>query len=50
MEQSLSLRQKMEIREHEILSPYAAFSDSSKGRDYDEKPCDIRRRLGSMRY
>ncbi|NLP35609.1 MAG: deoxyguanosinetriphosphate triphosphohydrolase [Clostridiales bacterium] len=38
----MSLRQKMEIREHEILSPYAAFSDSSKGRDYDEKPCDIR--------
>jgi dGTPase len=42
MEQSLNLRQRMELREHEILSPYAAFSDCSKGRDRYEKPCDIR--------
>lgn len=42
MEQSLNLRQKMEIREHEILSPYAAFSDCSQGRDFEEKQCDIR--------
>ena len=42
MEQSLNLRQRMEMREHEILSPYAAFSDCSKGRDYEEEQCDIR--------
>lgn len=38
----MNTRQKLEIREHEILSPYAAFSDMSLGRDYDEKQCDIR--------
>jgi dGTPase len=32
----------LELREHEILSPYAAFSDRSQGRDYDEEQCDIR--------
>lgn len=42
MEQSLNIRQKMEQREHEILSPYAAFSDRSLGRDHEEEPCDIR--------
>lgn len=38
----LNTRQKLEIREHEILSPYAAFSDCSQGRDNEEKDCDIR--------
>lgn len=42
MEQSLNIRQKLEQREHEILSPYAAFSDCSRGRDTHEDPCDIR--------
>jgi dGTPase len=42
MEQSLNIRQKLEKREHEILSPYAAFSDESQGRDRQEDPCDIR--------
>lgn len=42
MEQSLNIRQKLERREHEILSPYAAFSDQSLGRDRYEEPCDIR--------
>jgi dGTPase len=42
MGQSLNIRQKLEIREHNILSPYAAFSDCSLGRDIDETPCDIR--------
>jgi dGTPase len=32
----------LEKREHEILSPYAAFSDQSLGRDRYEEPCDIR--------
>lgn len=42
MEQSLNIRRSMEIREHEILSPYAAFSDCSMGRDHEEKECDVR--------
>ncbi len=42
MERSLNIRQKLEQREHEILSPYAAFSDCSKGRDVFEEACDIR--------
>lgn len=42
MEQSLNIRQMLEEREHEILSPYAAFSDQSLGRDRYEEPCDIR--------
>lgn len=42
MDNNLTIRQKLELREHEILSPYAAFSDKSQGRDYEEPPCDIR--------
>ncbi|NLJ96814.1 MAG: deoxyguanosinetriphosphate triphosphohydrolase [Clostridiales bacterium] len=42
MDKNLSFRQKLERREHEILSPYAAYSDESQGRDVEEKPCDIR--------
>lgn len=42
MNSNLSIRQKLEQREHEILSPYAAFSDMSQGRDYEEEQCDIR--------
>lgn len=42
MDKILNTRQKLEIREHEIFSPYAAFSDQSQGRDNEEKQCDIR--------
>lgn len=42
MEYSLNIRQKLEQREHQILSPYAAFSNQSLGRDIDEEACDIR--------
>lgn len=38
----LNIRQKLEIREHEILSPFASFSDCSIGRERFEEPCDIR--------
>lgn len=38
----MNLRESFERREHETLSPYASFSDSSRGRTYDETPCDIR--------
>ena len=37
-----SIRELQEEREHMILSPYAAFSDCSKGRVIDEPQCDIR--------
>lgn len=38
----INIREKLEIREHEYLSPYAAFSNASLGRDRVEEPCDIR--------
>lgn len=38
----MTIREKLEKREHAILSPYAAFSDCSKGRDVPEEPCDLR--------
>lgn len=38
----MTIREEMEQREHQILSPYAAFSDQSHGRQRDEEPCDIR--------
>ena len=42
MDKILNIRQKLELREHEILSPYAAFSDCSLGRDIYEEQCDVR--------
>jgi dGTPase len=38
----MTIREEQEIREHEILSKYAAFSDMSRGRDVEEEQCDIR--------
>ncbi|MCR5691948.1 MAG: deoxyguanosinetriphosphate triphosphohydrolase [Eubacterium sp.] len=38
----MTIRERMEQREHAILSPYAAFSDQSRGRDVFEEPCDLR--------
>lgn len=38
----MTIREEMEQREHAILSPYAAFSDKSAGRQREEEPCDIR--------
>ncbi len=38
----MTIREEMEQREHQLLSPYAAFSDRSEGRDRDEPACDIR--------
>lgn len=42
MENSLNIRLRLEQREHQILSAYAAFSDQSQGRVVPEEPCDIR--------
>jgi len=38
----MTIREDLERREHKIFSPFAAFSDESRGRDRYEKPCDIR--------
>lgn len=37
-----TIRESLEEREHLILSPYATFSDETKGRSREEIPCDIR--------
>ena len=38
----MTIREKMEKMEKEILSPFATLSISSKGREKEEDPCDIR--------
>lgn len=38
----MNIREMAEQREWEFFSPYAAFSQNSRGRDREETPCDIR--------
>lgn len=38
----MTIREELELREQEILSPYAALSSKSKGRKREEEECDIR--------
>ena len=38
----MTIREQTENWEKEYLSPYAAFSGNSRGRDREEPPCDIR--------
>lgn len=38
----MNIREEREKREHEIFSPYASFSDESRGRDRDEEACPMR--------
>ena len=38
----MNIRKEQEKREHLIFSPYASFSDESRGRDRDEEPCPMR--------
>ena len=38
----MKIREKLEERETQILSIYASFSKNSKGREKEEKQCDIR--------
>ncbi len=38
----MTIRESLELREKEYLSPYAAFSMDSKGRRRPEEACDIR--------
>lgn len=42
MSETLSIREQTEAFEYEYLSPYAAHARESKGRLYEEEPCDIR--------
>ena len=36
----MNIREQQESREHEYMSPYASFSDESRGRDKPEPQCD----------
>ena len=36
------IREQLELRETETLSPYASFSRESRGREREEEECDIR--------
>jgi len=38
----MKIRQRIEEREHEFLSPFAAKSSESRGREIPEVPCEIR--------
>ena len=38
----MTIREELELREKEILAPWAAFSTQSKGRTVPEEQCDIR--------
>lgn len=38
----MNIREEQERHEREHLSPYASFSDASKGRDTDEPQCEMR--------
>ena len=38
----MTIREQIEEREYEVLSPYASFSRDSRGRKREEEPCDIR--------
>lgn len=42
MEYAETIREKLEKKEHEYLSPNASFSDESKGRMHEEEKCDVR--------
>lgn len=38
----MNIRESMELREKQMLSPYAALSMESRGRDRQEEECDVR--------
>ena len=38
----MNIRESMEKRELELLSPYASFSVRSRGREREEEECDVR--------
>lgn len=38
----MTIREQLEERELEYLSPFATLSSKSKGREREEEPCDVR--------
>ena len=42
MHSGITGRAELEKREYEILSPFAAKSAESRGRDFEEEKCDVR--------
>ena len=38
----MNIRESMEQRERELLSPYASHSADTRGREYPEEECDVR--------
>ncbi|MCC8150576.1 MAG: deoxyguanosinetriphosphate triphosphohydrolase [Lachnospiraceae bacterium] len=38
----MTIREQLELREREYLSPFASLSENSRGRDVEEPQCDIR--------
>lgn len=42
LEVNMTIRESLEKMEKDYLSPYASLSMNSKGREYQEEPCDIR--------
>ena len=38
----MTIREQLELREIEYLSPYATLSKASKGREREEEECDVR--------
>ena len=38
----MNIRENMEQRERELLSPYASHSADTRGRDRPEEECDVR--------
>ena len=39
---TMTIREQLELREREYLSPFASLSENSRGRDLPEPECDIR--------
>ena len=38
----MNIRESMEQRERELLSPYASHSADTRGREHPEEECDVR--------
>ena len=38
----MTIREQLEAREHDILSPWATFADESAGREQEMQPCPYR--------
>lgn len=43
----MNIRENMEQRERELLSPYASHSADTRGRDRPEEECDVQYRISA---